>query len=254
MQLFGLDLGYDSLHIEDPMKQFFALLSIFVLSSGLGLAADEAPQFTHARFVEGDRSMQHLIKFPDIDFDAEVTVTCAGHATAKGRLKYARCSSPNDPDLKFTMAVSRRFNASRLTPAMVNGKVEEVDFQFSVVFRKDGESETLDVYPHNMKNVDRLGLDYVGAQRYSVHPWPTRCAGSTRDDLIMEVAIINELGVPRDFDILSASFGISAACREGFTTHLKNGRWIPALYNGEFVESVWANPRIKANVPYKRQQ
>ncbi len=236
------------------MKWFLLISSALLVFSGEGLAADDTPQFTHAEFVAGNRSMQNLIKFPKVDLDMEVTVTCAGHATAKGRLRAARCSSPEDPDLKFTMAVSRRFNSTRLTPATVNGKTEEIDFQFTVIFKKTGESESINVYLHNMKNVDRLGLDYVGAQRYSVHPWPARCADFTRDDLIMEVAIVNELGVPRDFDVLSASFSMSSACRSGFATHLQNGRWIPALHNGEFVEAVWANPRISANVPYKRQQ
>jgi len=198
--------------------------------------------------------MQNLIEFPDIDVDTEVKVTCTSHATAKGRLKQARCSAPNDPGLKFTMAVSRRFNSARLTPAMVNGKAEEVDFQFVVIFRKEGESESHSVYLHNMKNVDRLGLDYIGAQRYSIHPWPRRCGNFSRDDLLMEVAVVDKFGAPRDFDVLSTNFGISAACRDGFSTYLKSGRWIPALYNGEFVESMWANPRISAKVPYKRQQ
>jgi hypothetical protein len=236
------------------MKPFIAIVSAFLLPCVVQ-GADDILQFSHARFVEGDHSMQNLIEFPKSDLDLEVTITCTAHATAKGRLKDARCSSPADGDQKFTMAISRRFNAARLTPALVNGKVEEVDFQFSVIFKKDGESETISVYPHNMKNVDRLGLDYIGAQRYSVHPWPTsRCIDFTRDDLIVEVAIVNELGVPRDFDVLAANFGISAACRDGFVTYLQNGRWIPALYKGQYVESVWAQPRTNTKSYFKRQQ
>ena len=157
------------------MRLFFALLTFVLLfaASPSTLAQDDtypSARFIPANFVDGKRSMKNLIEFPDIDFDVEVTVTCSGHATAKGRLRDTRCSSPGDPDLKFTMAVSRRFNSSRLTPARVDGKAEEVDFQFTVIFRKEGELESLQVYPHNMKNVDRLGLDYIGAQRYSVHP------------------------------------------------------------------------------------
>lgn len=235
------------------MKKLISIV-FALLTCGTSVAADEFLQFTHARFVEGDRSMQNLIEFPDLDGDIEITVTCAGHATAKGRLKNGRCSAPNDPSLKFTMAISRRFNASRLIPATVNGRAEEVDFQFVVIFKKEGETKSIDIYPHNMKNVDRLGLDYIGAQRYSVHPWPDRCGTLNRDDLIMEVAIVSALGQARDFDILAANFGLNATCREGFASYLKNGKWIPASYEGAFVESVWANPRISSSVPYKRQQ
>jgi hypothetical protein len=95
-----------------------------------------------------------------------------------------------------------------------------------------------------MKNVDRPGIDYVGA----------RCTEFTRDDLIMEVAIVNELGIARDFDVLGANFSISAACRDGFATHIENGRWIPAPLDGKYVESVWANPRLNATSQFKRTQ
>jgi hypothetical protein len=236
------------------MKHLVVILALLFFSGSASLAAEGPLQFTHANFVVGEKSMQNLIEFPDIVSDVDVTITCTAHATAKGRLKNARCSSPTDPDLKFTMAVSRKFRSARVTPATVNGKREEVDFQFSVVFKKKGESETIKVYPHNMKNVDRLGLDYIGAQRYSVHPWPNRCVDFTRDDLIMEVAIINELGVARDFDVMAANFGMSVACKDGFAAHLENGKWIPALHNGKFIESVWANPRINMRSTFKRQR
>jgi hypothetical protein len=238
------------------MRNLLFTVTLVALPGAAVFAADEVStnSFTHAAFVQGGRSMKSLIDFPDIDFDTEVIVTCAGHATAKGRLKDARCSSPGDPELKFTMAVSRRFNSSRLIPATVNGKAEEVDFQFTVIFRKEGESETFDVYPHNMKNVDRLGLEYMGAQRYSPHPWPGRCGNKRFDEMVMEVAIISALGRPTDMNVMTANFGLSASCREGFLTALHKGRWIPALYDGEFVEAVWTNPRVIVNVPYKRQQ
>jgi hypothetical protein len=236
------------------MKYLILTCSLLLVPSHTYLSAQEAPQFTHAMFIEGKRSMQNLIEFPDIEQDVEVRVTCTGHATAKGRLRDARCSAPNDPELKFTMAVSRRFNSARLIPATVNGKKEEVDFQFVVIFRKEGEIESHEIYLPNLKNVDRLGLDYIGAQRYSIHPWPRRCGDSPLDDLIMEVAVVDENGIPRDFDVLSANFALTAICREGFSTHLKNGRWIPASYDGAFTESVWANPRVNSSVRYRRQQ
>jgi len=235
------------------MKNIITIACILLIPVS-ALASDETPQFTHARFVEGDRSMENLIEFPDIDSDAEITVTCSGHATARGRLRESRCSAPDDPELKFTLAVSRTFNSARLVPATVNGKAEEVDFQFVVIFRKNGEMESIEIYPHNMKNVERLGMNYIGAQRYSVHPWPRRCVEFARDDLIMEVAIVNELGQAKDFDVLAANFGLNTACQEGFAAYLRNGRWIPASLNGAFVESVWVMPRLNSGSQFKRTQ
>ncbi|MDH3441461.1 MAG: hypothetical protein OEM63_11960 [Gammaproteobacteria bacterium] len=225
-----------------------------LLLAGETALAQEPASFTHANFVTGDRSMQSLVEFPDIDVDVQVDVTCSGIATAKGRLKEAFCSAPNDPDLEFTMAVSRRFNSSRMVPATVDGKPEEVDFQFIVSFRKVGDNETISVYPNNGKNVDRLGLDYYSAQRYSPHVWPNRCGTATREDLVLEMAIIDAAGRPREVNIMTAEARLAATCRARLITQLEDGRWIPASYNGEFVESVWVSPIVLSRIGYKRQQ
>ncbi len=231
------------------MKGFVASIALFC--SFQSLADDE---FTHAVFVEGEESMKSLVEFPDIDFDVEVNVTCGGRATAKGRLKEARCSSSNDPDLKFTMAVSRRFNSTRMIPATVNGNEEEVDFQFMVAFKKQGETETVDVYLNNQKNVDRLGMDYISAQRYSPSVWPTRCGRWRQDDLIIEAAIVDTSGRPKDVNVMSSTAGVPHSCREGLINQLENGRWIPARYQGQLVEAVWVNPIILNSVAFKREQ
>jgi len=238
-------------------KKLSILGAILVIATTLGdvLAQDSAmPAFTHAAFVDGDRSMLNLVEFPDIDFDVEIEVTCSGRATAKGRLRGAKCSSPEDPNLKFTMAVSRRFNASRMIPATVNGQSEEVDFQFVVSFRKAGETETIEIHPNNRKNTDRLGNDYVSAQRYSPYTWPTRCKRMREDDLIVEVAIIDSSGLPREVNVMASMAEIPATCKTGLINQLKDGRWIPASYNGQYVESVWVNAIVLNSVTFRRQQ
>lgn len=239
------------------MNKLIAILSLFAFSGDMTIAAaDESavPLFVPADFATGKRSLENLIEFPEIDFDVEVTVTCAGHANRKGRLKKARCSSPGDPELEFTLAVSRRFNSTRVVPALVKGKPEDVDFQFSVVFTKRGDSENIRVYPNNGKNVERLGQDYISAQRYSPHPFPARCSGWRHDDLILEIAIVNESGSPRDVDVMSSTAGIPARCRQELKTRLYDARWIPASHDGHFVESVWVNPIVLTNVSYRREQ
>jgi hypothetical protein len=238
-----------------PFGQHLVMVGLFF--SAPASIADEAesmPRFTHARFVDGDHSMKSLVEFPDIGFDVDVTVTCSGKATAKGRLRHAKCSSPNDPDLEFTMAVSRRFNSVRLVPATIDGRVEEVDFQFVVAFSKTGDTESIDLFLNNRKNVDRLGLDYISAQRYSPAVWPTRCAGWRLDDLIVEVAIVDATGHSRDVNVMSSTAGIPTSCRTGLINQLENGRWIPASYQGQYVDSVWVSPIILNRVGYKREQ
>ncbi len=239
------------------MNRIIATAALVALSAtAVPADGDEAsPTFTHAVFVDGDQSMKSLVEFPDIDVDVDVLVMCNGRASAKGRLQNAKCSSPEDPDLLFTLAVSRVFNSVRVVPATVNGRTEEVDFQFTVAFRKAGESETIEVYPNNQKNVDRLGIDYVSAQRYSPHPFPNRCSGWRRDDLIIEAAIVDTTGRARgDVNVMSSTVGIPNSCKSGLVNQLQDARWIPALYNGQLVDSVWVNPIVLNTLSFKREQ
>jgi hypothetical protein len=236
-----------------PLLVTVALLAV----PGVALPAENdetTPSYTAAMFVDGEQSMKNLVEFPDIDFDADLNVMCDGRASAKGRLQNAKCSSPQDPDLLFTLAVSQVFNSVRLVPATVNGRSEEVDFQFTVVFKKDGETESIDVFPNNQKNLDRLGLDYVSAQRYSPHPFPNRCSGWHRDDLIIEAAIVDATGKARDVNVMSSTVGIPASCKAGLISQLEDARWIPASYQGQFVESVWVSPIVLNTVSFKREQ
>jgi len=236
------------------LKVSTAALLLGVLTASVLAAAQEQPRFTHADFVEGERSMANLVEFPDVDGDIEVIVTCTGIASAKGRLQEAKCSAPNDPDLDFTMAVSRRFNAARLIPATVDGNSEEVDFQFAVHFRQEDDRQTVNVYPNNSKNVDRLGLDYLSAQRFSPYVWPNRCGSWRREELILEVAIIDATGSPRNIDLVTTGSSLRPNCKAALENQLKNGRWIPASYKGQFVDSIWVNPIILNRMAYKRQQ
>lgn len=233
-----------------------SLLFAYLWICATAVADDTAPDvpYTHAQFVTGKRSMERLVDYPDVDIDFDIIVSCTGRATAKGRLKGARCSSPQDPDLEFTMAISRRFNASRLVPATVDGVPQEVDFQFSVVFTNDGINRGVGVYPNNRKNVDRLGESYISAQRYSPHPFPSRCQGWRQDGVLMEVAIVESSGRAREVDILSSTSSIPSGCRDAFLNQLEDARWIPASLDGELVESVWVNPIVLSRVSYKREQ
>ena len=210
--------------------------------------------YTHATFQPGKRSLENLIKFPKINIAGELAVICSSRATAKGRIIDGRCSSPQDPDLEFTMAVSRKFNSARVIPATVNARKEEVDFQFTVVFSRDDDVENIVVHENNGKNVDRLGNDYTSAQRYSPNPFPARCSGWRRDDLIVEVVIVEKTGRAKGVEVMSSTAGIDARCKDALQTQLRNARWIPAARNGEFVESVWVNPIVLTKLSFKREQ
>ena len=235
------------------MKKAVFVLAAFACALP-ALSQENSAPFTHATFQPGSRSIENLIEFPKTSFSGELAVICSSRATAKGRLRNARCSSPRDPELHFTMAVSRRFNSARVIPATVKGIKEEVDFQFIVVFLQNGDEQNIVVHENNGKNVERFGKDYTSAQRYSPNPFPVRCSGWRRDDLIIEVAIVEKTGRAKAVEVMSSTAGVDARCKDALQTQLNNARWIPAASDGEFVESVWVNPIVLNKLSFKREQ
>jgi hypothetical protein len=238
------------------MKPLFAFIVLSAFPVSVWPADDVTPAatYTHAKFVDGKGSLRSLIEFPEVSGDIRIELMCYGRATALGRLQAGHCSSPDDPDLTFAMAVSRVFNSIRLVPATINGKAEEVDFQFTVVFRKETAANSIEIYLNNQKNVDRLGIDYISAQRFSPHPLPGRCDGWRQDALIIEAAIVTAEGRARETNVMSPTDDIRTSCKKGLLNQLGDARWIPALHQGQYVESVWVNPIIFSSVPYKREQ
>lgn len=204
------------------------------------------PRFSHAGFVEGERSLDRQLVFPKSDGDIDVIVSCSGHATVKGRLSDIRCSSADDPGLKFSSSVSRRARSARVDPAVVDGEVREVDFQFSVRFRRQDGEETIETRLNNGNNTDRLGEHYIAAQRYSRHSWPSACNDLELrlQRLIVEVAIIDREGGARDANVISEVWHIAGPCQNALTDQIESGAWIPASLDGQFVESIWVNPII----------
>tara|TARA_B100001750_G_C15320018_1_gene501708 strand:- start:95 stop:856 length:762 start_codon:yes stop_codon:yes gene_type:complete len=233
---------------------FFSVSSCLLVSA-LAYSQETPPAaFTQANFVEGKRSMKNLVKFPRTKTDIEIQVICSAQATSKGRLKEPFCSSPDDPDQDFTMAVSRRLKSARLAPATVNERPEDVDFQFIVHFKKENELESIEVYPNNGKNVERLGLDYISAQRYSPYVWPSRCRdGGIQNDLIIQAAVVNKSGIATETNVISAVGNLPENCKAGLTSQLENARWIPATHNGQAVDSLWIFPIVVSASNFKRQ-
>ena len=226
--------------------------SVFVIvlfatqtASTLVLAEDQStavPVFTPANFVEGKKSLQNLIKFPKVEEDVSVIVTCYSRGTARGYIRRARCSTSNDSDLKFTLVVSRACKSARLTPATVNGRKEEINFQFSVIFTKNGESEEIAVYPHNRNNVDKFGLDYVGAQLYKMSEFPKGCYVVRGSIFVVSIVSVGTDGKPKTINLYKGPYEITGACERIIMQRFKDALWIPAFHDGSPVESTWTNP------------
>lgn len=227
-----------------------AAISLIVI----GISASNpvsAASFTPATFVEGKRSLKTLLKFPRIDGDVSVTVTCTSIGAANGRIREAKCSAANDPSQKFAIAVNRRVKSARINPATVDGRAEKVDFQFTVIFSRTGDTESIDVYVNNQKNVDRFGPDYISAQRYSPYELPDACKERRAAFLILEIAVVTAEGTVKESDLHVDEVGIPHTCEVQLREITKSSRFIPAYYEGEPVESVWVNPWISTAIDFR---
>lgn len=236
------------------VNHFLKILTLLTLV-GLGASAvgDDAAveSFTSANFVEGERSLKNLIRFPKVKGDLSIVVTCTSIGTAKGRIQEAKCSAADDPKQKFAIAVSRRTKSARITPATVAGKNEQVDFQFSVIFTRTGEAETIAVYTNNRKNLDRFGPDYVSAQRYSPYELPDVCKERRASYLILEIAVVTKEGTVKESDLHVDSIGIVKVCETSLREITKSSRFVPAFHDGSPVESIWVNPWIATAIEYR---
>jgi hypothetical protein len=222
----------------------FAISIVTMLPMVCGAQDADPVDFRHAKFVDGDRSLGNRVRFPATAGDVDINVVCRGHSTAKGRLRNTICSAADDPNRDFVNAVSKRINSARLLPAMVDGEPQEVDFQFTVNFRRTGEEETISVYYNNGHNAERLGLDYFGAQRYSPHVWPAQCRQWPEAEVFIEAATIDASGSPRKVNAMGTRTRILESCRGALMRQLEAGRWIPAMKDGQFVGAVWMSPIV----------
>ncbi len=232
-------------------------LKLFTVSTLLALSpiavADDGavPSFSSANFVEGERSLKNLIKFTKVKGDLSIVVNCTSIGSAKGGIRDAKCSATDDPSQKFAIAVSRRTRSARITPAIVDGKNEQVDFQFKVVFIRTGETETIDVYANNRKNLDRFGPDYVSAQRYSPYELPDVCKERRASFLILEIAVVTKEGRVKESDLHVDSIGIAKVCETSLREITRSSRFVPAFHDGSAVESIWVNPWIATAIKYR---
>lgn len=227
------------------------LSRLFVASGLLGLticgeAADESDTFTPVRFLAGDESFAEMIQFPARSGDVNVTVICTSHGTRGGQVTAARCSSPDDPDGVFSLAAVDAAGDAEIESALVDGRKQDVDFQFSVVFSRTRDAERITVLTNNQRNTERLGLDYVSAQRYSRHLKPKMChgRGDAPEFAILEMAVVGTDGNAKQSRVYAGDVDLGDSCIAALQRQLADSRWIPAIDDGVAVESTWVNSWI----------
>ncbi len=226
---------------KGPVSALFILT--LCASSGweISAIAEESLSFSPAKFVEGEKSLRNLIRFPKVDRNLMVLLTCYGEVSARGRISRNRCSSAKDPDLVFSRAVETAARGARLSPAMLNGKNKKVWLQFTVIFLKNGETEDVGVYHNIRNNLSKYGLHYIGAQRIALREFPKTCR-TNRDWFALGRITIAIDSSPRDFELDPESKNIPLGCHDSIKNRMLTAKYIPAFHQGMPVESIYSEP------------
>jgi len=119
-----------------------------------------------ARIGDHAKSLTNRIEFPAIDGDFTIFVRCEAKVFPAGNIDEIGCYSEGDLDPAFYRAVSIAGASASVLPAMVNGDRVSILMLFSVIFKQQGDTQTIVVVPNHGTNAKSLGLSYIAPQRY----------------------------------------------------------------------------------------
>jgi len=201
----------------------------FVLWCSLAFAEDFIP----ANFRTGSHSLESNIRFPKNTPDGILVIKCAGYVLANGRLSlkvfYESPNKHRKSVRRFQRAIAVASRWIKLTPASVNGERKEVWFNFSVVFRKFGDKQTIEVYPSHLYDIDKYEKTYTDPQRYGFNNWPRGCGQFT----FFVSADVDSTGKASDAKVIVGS--APSRCERKIVDFIENNSYIPATHNGEYV-------------------
>lgn len=213
----------------------------FTVNPGTLFAAERTSLVSPAKFVDGEKSLGKLIKYPSVDGDYLTILNCFADVSTFGRMSDTVCSYQDESALVFAKAVERAGKSARLSPAILNGEKKKVWLQFTVIFIKDSDGEEIQVLNNAGENVDKYGSEYIGAQRIVLRKFPDTCSQYNDWFALTRVTITSE-GLSKDFELDPSSRLVPKECPDTLRHLMLSSRYIPAFYEGTPVESTYAEP------------
>lgn len=216
----------------------FALFSHFSISQ---------PAFVSAVIQDEVATLKNL-PFPDHPEDFIAAVRCSVLTSSDRltpvRLSPMQCTSGNKtvPNIEETVLKHIKSKLS-ISPAYLNGEKIRVLLKFTVTFEKSNGKKHISIVQNYA--IDSLpATEYLGPQRIA----PPRkgferergsCRTCPSDIPILALSRVNSLGQVTGVDILTE--GLSTPCLDGITKWAKFQRYIPALHQGKYVDSITAD-------------
>ena len=234
------------------------LLCVFLVSCSHSNTIGEQ-ELVPASFADTLNDMSSQIEFPEVEFEGEIIIRCAVRVSRTGNASSLYIyASPVEREI-FTQFESTVFEALddniEFVPAIYKGRNVGVWFSFSVMFARNGDSESVSIHPNYLYNSEAYGPFYSGPQRVMrTSFFPSACRRSQAR--IWVAAEIDSRGHPSNVRVVAGNG--NNVCMEDLIEGLQESEFIPARNQGQFVDATYAeawftNPRGRTELrPFSR--
>lgn len=199
------------------------------------------PPATLARFVDGDRSLQNLIAFPDVPGDVNAELYCVLGVSMQGTLAGNRCFSSAKVDQAFYRSIYAAAKAAKAIPATAAGKRHFVHLYYRVSFVRQSDASEISVYLNWGLDVDKYGPDYDAPQRYSYYHYPRACPQFSNNSFRGTAAVVIDAdGMPKSevvIDLMSPT--PTERCTDRIEYITEHAKYIPGQHEGRSVEATF---------------
>ena len=212
---------------------------LFLFSSIL-FSAHSVAERVPVNFNTQDKSLDQIIKFPDIKGDISTTINCSGVVQKNKKIKFFSCFKNQPGDEVYIYEIYKAFKKARFNPAQVNRKKEEALVQFRIFFKSEDNNNSINIINNigYKENVDAYGINHIGAQRIiGTEIWQKHCPKFNQYNLLTKTHVNSEGSASNASIHDYKGIKINQSCNNWILSTLNSSKYIPAISGGIFVPS-----------------
>lgn len=212
------------------------VVAMVVLGSTLAAIAGHA-QMVPAQFGSSRQDFIDRLALPELATGDEILLRCGANVYPNGEMREIACLESVENVQAFRALVrdiSRVSRFVRISPAQVDNKPELVWMNFALRVRQSDMGPEVEIFEHHLMNVDRLGMDYVSAQRFDKGSWGCRNVAKGVELLRARVDAAGQV-----HDVQVSTIRITEDCANQISQAASSSRYIPATVNGTPVDSMY---------------
>lgn len=224
--------------------QVLYLAPFIALLPATSVLADELNRPANFDHPERKRQLDALIEYPkEVSGKVALVLSCLSRIKDNGKMDQTGCYQKDQYEASFTATVIKAAKKARLTPAIVNGKAEEIYLQFRVEFAREGEDSAVRLYlnPGYEENVLAYGFDHVAGQRVisKKEPWLDACPSHARYSVWVRAYLSEEGRAENPTVEFGNGIRPVSQCIDAIKQTIIASRYTPAYAEGVAVPSTY---------------